>query len=491
MKSNRNKKKIVSFLVVSFLVILGAFNLPFVYAIHMEGDGATFYPDDDHPVQYGVFIPEPNMYSTMYIDASNQGRFALMDWQGDEDGIYELVDFPGEDISELYPWYFDDYYKDTTTNNDFIDPWLIDWINVTTLNPHDITLSNYSINSVFNYYVLIEGGDLTVPLNHSIPIQIDVMIESTGPKILKTDWLTDDPSNIINENIRLISPSGKIVDPDEEIATSHAVQPPIDIFDYLTFVAHETGAYRLLVYAEHNAGKPAYLNLEFLSSSINSLPLETLKFGGNAEDILMIEEKQYSTWQSNWFRINGERGDIFRLQLYKDYATEINGVPIEPIISIWSPCEDGYILDSSIAEGIHDIYFPTKGKAYISMVDADYGNWYRYSLFLNKYESIDYNIGDNKTTIRLSRDEGKILDFSVQEDSFIRFNLTAWDDPSGIPELNYLGTSNAFIFQDSKKIGCYDEINPLHTETVDSTDFNYYYMPAGNYKGIFRNSDET
>lgn len=481
-KSKINRKKIISFLIISFLVILGTFNLPIVYAIHEEGDGATVYPDAEHPIRYAVFIPEPNMYTTMSIGASSQGRFGMLNWQGGEDD-FELVDIPGEDISVLYPRYFDNYLMDSTTNNEYINPWDIDWINVTALNPLDVNMSSYTLNSVFNYYVMIEGNQLQVPLNHSIPMHIDIVIENQGPKVLKTDWLTDDPSKI-TQSIELISPSGKLVDFYEE--TVHAVSHGIDIFDYLTFVAHEPGTYRLLVNAKHSDGYPAFLTLEFLKSTISSLSLEELMFGGNSGEILMMEEIEYSSWQSNWFRINGKKGDIYRFELNEDYTTGV-----EPIIRIWTPCENGYTYSPTIGVGPHDIYFPTNDYAYVSFVDADYGDWYRYLLYLTDYETINYNIGDNTTIISINRDEGKILDFSVQEDTFIKFNFTTWEDPTGNPELNSLNTMNAFIFQDSKKLGCYDKISPLHTETVDSTDFHYYYLPAGNYKGIFRNSDET
>jgi len=484
MKSKINRKKFVSFLAISFLVILGTFNLPFVYALHMQGDTATVYPDNDHLIQYGVFIPEPNMYATMSIDASNQGQYTMMNQYG---GVYdtEKVDFLVEDISELYPWYFDDYLMNSTTDNDYIDPWMIDWINVTALNPHNTTLSPYSFNSVFNYYVLIEGGELTFPLNHSIPIQIDVVIESKGPKVLKADWLTDDPSKI-TQWVNLISPSGKEVGIYEETATSHAVTPSIDVFDYITFVAHETGTYRLLVYAEHDDGKPAYLNLKFLSSSIYSLPLEKLMFGGNGEDILTIEEKEYSTWQSDWYRINGEEGEIIRMELTEDYATGV-----KPIISIWSPCENGYVLDSPIGAGTHEIYFPTSGNAYVSFIDGDYGDWYRYSLYLRKYEVLNYNIGDNKTSIRISRSQSKTIEFSLEEDSFVRFNFTSLDDPAGEPYLDVLGTPNAFIFMDTKELDCYEIITPLESKLVGTKWFHYYYLPTGTYKGIIKNSNEA
>ncbi|MFX1373902.1 MAG: hypothetical protein ACFFCE_18800 [Promethearchaeota archaeon] len=482
MNSKSNRKKILSFLIVSFLLILGIFNVPFIYAIHMEGDGATFIPDDDHPVQYGVFLPEPNMYGTISIEASNQGRFAMLNWKGVEKD-HELVDFPGEDISDVYPWYFDKYYKDTSTSNDFIDPWMIDWINITTLNPHNITLSNYTINTVFNYQVLIEGNSLIAQLNHSIPFQIDVMIQSTGPKVLKMDWLTDDPSKI-SQWMSLISPSGKEVDYYDETATSHAVTPSVDVFDYITFVAHETGAYRLLVYAKHDEGKAAFLNLEFLSSSISSLPLESLEFCGNNEDILAIEEAEHSTWQSMWYRIKGEEGDIIRVDLTEDYTTGV-----EPIISIWNPGENGYVLDTPLGAGTYEIYFPIKENAYISFVDADYGDWYRYSLYSRKYESIGYNIGDNLTTVRLSRFESKVLEFSIEDDSFVRFNFTS--KQAGNPQLNTLGTENATIFMDSKKQDGYKVLSPIKSIIANNEWFHYYYMPSGTYKAIIKNSDEA
>ena len=74
----------------------------------MQGEGATFNPDSDHPTQYGVFIPAPNMYTTLSIDASNQGEYVIMDWLGGE-VAKETVDIPGNDISLAYPWYFENY----------------------------------------------------------------------------------------------------------------------------------------------------------------------------------------------------------------------------------------------------------------------------------------------------------------------------------------------------------------------------------------------
>ncbi|NVM34494.1 MAG: hypothetical protein HWN81_02790 [Candidatus Lokiarchaeota archaeon] len=489
MKTIYKNRKTYTCLAITLFLFFNILSLSPGIAIHMQGDGATFHLDEEDPLEYGVYHSSPNTVNTFSIDGSNQGVFTIMDWLGDFDLMtdQEIVDYPGEDISAAYPIYFDNYFTSSITNNDYINPWgSVNWLNISAYNAENETLSPYTLNSVFNYYVLIEGGELTAPLNHSIPMQIDIIIEGTGPKVLKADWLTVDPANLF-AMYYLVSPSGKMVTIDPQTAKSYAVDPPVEVFDYLTFGAHETGTYRLLVYAWHNLGNPAYLTLEFLKSSISSLPLETLKFVGNAEDILAIEEKEYSTWQSNWFKINGEKGDFFRLELNKDYVTEVMGNPLEPVISLWYPHENGYYFSSLTPnpEGIHDLYFLTSGNAYVSIIDADYGNWYRYSLFAKKYEPIDYNIGDNKTSIRISRDQRKVIKFSVEEDSFVRFNFT-----SILPGDPYFSGYN-FIYEDSKSLTSVNINSYLEDKEVDNEWFYYYYMPAGTYKALIQNSDET
>lgn len=481
MKSVIKKRKLIPLLVFLLFGLLNIFNLSSGIAMHMQGEGATFSLEKDDPLEYGVILPEPNMYATLSITGSNQGEFAFLLSEGTE-VAREIVDYPGEDISIVYPWFIPGYL-DTITDNDFVNPWSTLWLNISAYNAESETLSPYTMNTAFNYYVMPETGMLQVPLNHSIPMQIDITIGSLGPKILKYDWLTDDPSNI-GQSIDLISPSGKGVDYYKDTATTHALSPPIDLYDYLTFVAHEKGTYRLLIYAWHILDKPAYLTLEFLETSISSLSSETLVFEGNGDDTLMIEETEHSTWRSNWLSFNGEKGDIFRFELNKDYSTGE-----EPIISIWSPCDNGYILYPSITEGIHEIYFPTSGKAYISFIDAGYGDWYRYALYLSKYEDINYDIGGNSTSIRISRDQSKVIEFSLEEDAFVRFNYTS--TPPGNPYLDALGMTNAFIFIDSKDFDCYEILSPIETKVVDIEEFYYYYMPNGTYKAVIKNADET
>jgi len=488
MKSVFKNRKTYTFLAISLFLFFNILSLNPGMAIYMHDEGATFHLDKEDPLAYGVFLPEPNMYATLSIQGSNQGEFSLMWFEGMELAS-EIVDQPGDDISFMYPWYFDDCIS-TVTNNDFVDPIMNTfWLNVSAYNAENETLSPYNINTVYNYYVMNEEGKLQIPLNHSIPMQIDITINNLGPKILKYDWLTDDPGNI-DETYNLVSPTGKRLNIYRTLARSFAVSPSVRVFEYFTFVANEIGTYRLLVCAEHVAGLPAYLNLEFLSSSISSLPLEKLIFGGNSEDILAIEETEHSTWQSNWFRINGEKGDLLKLDLNKDYTTGV-----EPLIGIWSPCENGYLmLDLGIGEGTHDIYFPTKGYAYISFVDANYGDWYRYSLYLSEYETLDYTIGGNLTSVKISRDQRKAIEFSLEEDSFVRFNFTS--TPPGNPylysmDLYGMETVNGTIFMDSKTLNCYQVISPLDQKIANNEWFHYYYMPAGNYKAMIKNSNIT
>ena len=486
MKSSINKRKLIVGIGLITFIFFNVLTLSPANAKHMRGNGATFDLEKESPLAYGVIVPSPNMFATLSIVGSTQGVFKITDWKNSQPPLTEIVDVPGEDISIVYPWYFNfPGPVGSLTNNDYIDPWGTGWLNVSAFNAEADTLSPFTLNTVFDYYVMHETDNLKVPLNHSIPMQIDITIVKTGPKILKSDWLTDNPA-FISDFMYLISPSGKIMDWDFNTATSHAVSPAIDVFDYYSFVAYETGTYRLLVYAAHALGHPAYLNLEFMSISVSSLPSNTLVFGGNSDDLLSIGDSENADWQSKWFAINGNKGDFFRLELSRDYATGY-----EPSIYIWTKTNNGYMQSSSIGMGTHEIYFPTSGNAYISFTDADYADWYRYSLYVSKYSTVKYNIGDPLTTIRISRDQSKAIQFSVAEDSFVRFNFTTLNDPPGQPYLEALGSTPAFIYVNSKELAGYDINQYLKTKQAGSESFYYYYMPAGTYKAIIKNTDET
>jgi len=483
MKS-KNKKLIVIFTISAFF-LLNAFALTNGLAKTIDGDDATFNLDKEDPLgpeAYGAIIPSPNTMGRISIDGSNQGKFTVTDWLGNLPPIVEeIVSFSGEDISLYYPTYLDDYISESFTKTD-IDPWSdIRWLNISAYNAEAETLSPFTLNSVFDYYVLGEGGSLNAPANDEHPLQIDVIVKSGGPKVLQFDWLMANPAAAWYDYY-LISPSGKQMEAFincYEWPVEHITSPGTELFNYLIFTATEVGTYRLLFDVHHT--DPSSLYLEFLDTQISSLPTGTVKFAGNSDGILSIEEGSYADWQSQWFRISGKKGDLFRLDLFRDYATGV-----EPIIDIWTPCGNAYLLDFGNPPGIHEIYFAKSGYAYVSFTDWRFGDWYRYSLFLSKIETVQYTLGENLTTFMLSNEERKAIKFSLQEDSIVRFNYTRLN--LGLPEIYAFTTSKAFIYRDSSRFECFDINANLMTRTFGSTTFYYHYMPAGTYSAIIKNT---
>ncbi len=478
-----NKKKITPLIAIVLFILLGAFNISSGIAIHMQGDGATFNLDKADPVGYGVFIPAPNMYTTMSISGSNQGEFTIMEWDGwdaDPDN-QETVYYLGNDVSYAYPWYFEDLLLNSTTNNDYIDPWSVRWLNVSAYNAENDTLSPYTLNTVFNYYVMAEESELTVPLNNSMPMQIDLLL-SSGPKILKLDWLLDNPNaNPLSPSnkINLISPSGKIVNMPPPIAAREYFGAHT-IFYYTTFVAHESGTYRLLIYASY-APNPGYLNLEFLDFNVRDLTVDKVSFAGDGDDWPSYLERLEDEWDAEWYRISGKKGDKYSLDFGYDYKIRT------PLVNIFTPCEYGYNMDYNIISGTYDIYFPKTGNAYISFTDTETDGPFLASLYLKEIPVVEYNIGDNVTSIRVSRDQRKAIDFTVEQDSFVRFNYTYYGE--GLPNITSFDTHNDFIFKNAKKLDCYEALSPIETKQAGTMYFYYYYFPAGGYEAIIKNDD--
>jgi len=485
-KSKIQYKKIVQLLIIFCLVILGIFHLNSGYAIHKEGNGATVYPDYFNPIQYGAFIPEPNQYSAMSIEARNQGEFTIMDWSGFPIDS-ETVNQTGTDISSLYPWYFDDYMMDSTTDNDYINPWFdINWINISSQNPHDVVLSPYTFNSVFNYYTMTEGSTLTATLNSSIPIEIDILIKNKGPKILKINWLTDDPDKdpLLGGYYDLVSPSGKLIDCYKALAEYDITYPlhyNEQLFHYLPFVADETGTYSLLLKANYE--EPTQLALEFLDTPISNLPVNNLIFDGNTDEFPSAQDSWDIAWQNNWYQIRGEKGDLFKLEIGIDYSN------IYPTVNLWTPSENGYIKTLIGGAGVYDIYFPMTGTAYLSFIDEELEWWYRYSLFLTEFEVLNYTIGYDPFYIKLSRDQRKAIEFEIEKPCFVQFNYTSFSQPAGEPEIYADGTPYRFLFEDSNDLNGYDIISPIETKYVGSEKFDYYYFPNGTYKALARNKN--
>jgi len=481
MKSKINRKEKYIILAISLFLLFNTLTLSIGLAKTIEKK-STFNLDKDDPLGpegYGAIIPSPNTLSALFVDGTNQGKFTVTDWQANF-RAEEIVTYPGEDISLYYPLSLDNFWPESYSNVDAINPWTdVSWLNVSGYNAEAENLSPYSVNAVIDYHVM-GGGSLNAPFNYELPMQIDVLVKSPGPKVLKFDWLTDNPAAVVYSNF-LVSPSGKQVNYYEETARTQGV----DLFNYLIFTAYEVGSYRLIVEATYS--NPASLYLEFLNTDITSLPLNTVKFGGNSDGLMTIEPGSTPNWQSNWFKISGNKGDLYRLDLYTDYETG----PDIPTIDIWTPCRNGYLLDQAIAVGNHEIYFPDSGAAYVSFTDTTFGDLYRYSLLVTKAENVKYILGQDLTTYSISMDEIKNIWFSLQSESIVRFNYTRWSDPLGFPDIDALGDTNAFVFTNSKELEGYDINYAFMTRTVDSTLFYWHYMPAGTYKATIRNTDTS
>ena len=438
MRSIINKKKTFVILAIFLFLLFNVLAISNVYGATKQKD-AVFNLDKDDPLGpegYGAIIPSPNTLGAVYIDGTNQGKFTVTNWLG---GVVaeKIVSFPGEDISLYYPTDLAGYWTGSMSSNDEINPWSdVHWLNVSAYNAEAETLSPFTVSTVFDYYTMGEGGVFTQPFNYENPMQIDLIVKSTGPKVLKFDWLTINPA-AVGYGHWLNSPSGKHFDYYEAAAVFQGFDT---IYNYLIFTASEVGAYRLIVAA--SSVNPASLNLEFLDTDISSLSLNTVKFGGNFDDFATLDVSKTAMWQSNWFKFNGKKGEVFRLDIYEDFATGFT-----PTIDIWTPCGNGYLLDSNVGTGSHEIYFAKSGAAYVSLTDDDFEDWYRYSLLLTKADNVKYTLGD-KTTFSISMDETKTIEFSLKQDSIVRFNYTSLPNPLGAPAMDALGTPNAFIFRD-------------------------------------------
>jgi len=480
MKSTMKNKKIAIGSILLVFLLFNIFALSNVAAATIQDD-AVFDLDKEDPLgpeAYGALIPSPNALGALYVDGTNQGKFTVTDWSG---GIQaeEIVNYPGEDISLYYPTDLDSYGIGSISSNDEIDPWTeVHWVNVSAYNAEAETLSPFTVSTVFDYFAMEEGGVFSQPFNYDHPMQIDLIVKSTGPKALKLDWITPIPGSVTYMYF-LSSPSGKEVDCYDDEADFLGVNP---LYEYILFSASEIGAYRLIIGVVAFTD-PASLNLEFLDLDISSLHLESVRYGGNFDDYGTLDLTKIANWQSQWFKINGKKGEVFNLEIYEEFSTGFT-----PTIDIWTPCANGYILDGNVGTGSHEIYFGKSGVAYVSLTDDDFEDWYRYTLFLTKASNEHYTLGDT-TIFSISMDEAKTIQFTVPKDSIVRFNYTSFPNPTGAPVLNSLGTANAFIFRDSKNFMCYDINTAKITRTVDSTVLRWHYMPAGTYIGVIKNTN--
>ncbi len=470
------KRKLIPLLGFLLFGLLNIFNLSSGFAMQMQGEGVTFIPDDDNPTQYGVFRPAPNMYTGLSVDALNQGEFRIMNWFGGEEAK-ETISVPGENLTWVYPWYFDDYMRDSTTDNNYIDPWTdISWLNVTTLNPNNVTLSNYTFNSVFDYHSMKESEVLQVPLNSTVPMQIDVKISNTGPKILKIDTLSPTPDSHFLTALNIVSPLNKRVD----FTFDQAYFGGGDIiFNYVPFIAHEKGTYKILLRGS-TPTNPGFLNLEFLDFKLTDLKVDKVISAGDGDDYPNQQEQDEDEWDAEWFRIEGEKGDLYSLDIGYDYSLA------NPTINLYSPGRWGYNLYGNAGAGTFDIHFTRPGYVYVSLIDETTLAQCKAFLYLREIPQIDTSIGD-RLNVKVSNEEKLALSFTIEEDSFVRFNFTQYGN--GLANISSLGTIRGFIYEDSKKLEGYEIIQPIKTKTIDDMNFYYYYFPKGDYAAIVKNGD--
>jgi hypothetical protein len=479
MRSIISKKKTIIILAISLFLVFNVLAISNVYGATFQ-EQAVFDLDKEDPLGpegYGAIVPSPNTIGAVFVDGTNQGKFTVTDWTGTLPFGEEIVNYPGEDISLYYPTDLDNYWTGAMSLTDDIDPWTeVHWLNVSAYNAEADTLSPFTVSSAFDYYAMEEGAVFTKPFNYEKPMQIDLIVKSTGPKVLKLDWLTVNPALVMYMHF-LVAPSGKHVDYYEAPAIFQGITT---LYNYLVFTANEIGSYRLLIVAQHT--NPASLNLEFLDIDIFSLPISTAQFGANFDDFGTLDISKTAMWQSNWFKISGTKGEVFRLDIYEDFSTGFT-----PTISIWSPSQNGYFYQN-VGTGSHDIYLAKTGYAYISLTDINFGDWYRYSVLVTKASNEIYTLGD-KTTFNINMDEAKTVEFTISTDSIVRFNYTTLPNPAGLPTLNSLGNADAFIYRDSAEFQGYDINSAIFTKTVDSTEFYWHYMPRGTYKAVIRNTN--
>lgn len=478
------KNKVIPFLGISILLVLSILSSTAdVFAQYSHGTAGKFEPTKENPTEYGVIIPDPNIYATASIYGSNQGEFHIMNWDNSLSSD-EKVNVTGNDISLAYPWYFENYILDSTTNNGYIDPFNdINWANVSALGVENETVSAYFVNTVWNSYSMSGSGSLDISLNSSIPIEVNINIASSGPKMLKFNWNLDDPTVFPITATRLISPNNKTVARKYEQAYYSSVNPSNRIFSYMLFIADRPGTYRLLVNSQYGQ-EFAELNLEFMNFDITNIPKDGVVNGGDGADFPNVIEIWEDKWDMEWFKIDGKQGEHFVL----DYGL-IYGNEGSYSVYFWTPTEDGYAVSTDKLTGSYDLYFPTDETFFISLKDDVSMSPEKVSFSLKEVPLVQHEIGGNTTITKVSRNQRKAINFSVPEDSFVVLNYTSWG--KGNPKIVFDGTANDLIYRDSASMKGYGIIPPLREVVVDEKTYYYYYLPAGEYRALVKNVDIT
>jgi hypothetical protein len=295
----------------------------------------------------------------------------------------------------------------------------------------------------------------------------------------------------------LISPSGNVLTPNTHTTPVTFIETEISgdkQFDVVGFVAHETGAYKILVEPVSALVEDTTILLEFLNPTVNSLPLDTLTYSGPFGADPNYKAVLDANFWWGWNSFSATKGEKFRLDVGIDYA-DTNQVQYH--IDIWHPCGTGYrrqrIITDSTTGGTWDVLAAATGDIYVSILPWDMRATPRYGLYAQKISAETLTLNTTQS-VRISRDERKALDFTLEEDTFIRANISVignggammygWDNQM----LQW--TAGSFSYLDSLKPYCVSVMTPAHTKDANYS-YMYYFLPAGDYECLIRNSDIT
>jgi len=475
---------------IAFAIILfSCFNFNFVTADIVEGDDATFTVDGTNLIDFGVIVPDANQYGTLKIDGTSQASFNIADWDGGAPLFTESTEGaipPFTDITEYYPLYFQTahYLIDSRTNNPYIDPASdVQWFAASAFvspRPTD----PFTVNAIFDAYSMTEGASIAIPVTDGIPVQVDISIASTGPKMFILSGIADDPTSpAFTPTLTLISPSGKTV-------------TVVNMGGLVHFVAAETGKYKLLL-DETYTSEQGYITLEFTTAyqTKSTIPKNTLTMlGGDPMwDLVTFDQFTASMMETTWGMISGTKGDKLHVDIGYEYL-----MASEPIICAWLPTSYGYFLVPNINNFDpmeFELIFPETGTIYLSFTRTS-TNLYRAGVMIKSIPITTYTIGTD-ATVAVSQSERKAIKFTVAQDSFVRFNYTSGGSGAPFTPINYVpyiggSATPGFFFEDSSKIDVNDYIvNWVDRKYDDDSNFYYYYyyLPAGDYEFIVKNSD--
>jgi len=452
----------VFILLLGFLIPIGAVVATQVKSgSHHIAGSTNIETTDQSPTQYGVMIPEMNMYTTMSVKANNRGTIDFIKWDGS----------PGTVTGFSYS---SDYFnKDkidgtllSSNSMGAVNPWDTEWINVTGENE----TTNFNINAIANQYAMNEEESLVFNVNRSAPIEILIMISSKGPKTIKYQF---SDSSVSIDSVALISPSNKQIPLSPPNNAQYLYLNSFATFKFQEFVAYTIGEYRLLLVPTLTSTTSLTLKIEN-PTSISTLSGNQLSYIG-MEETPTFEESEENDWQSNWVRITGNSEKAYTLFFEKVF--QVNSVPQ---INLWIPTLTGFNPNLKGESFSQSLYFGDYTDVYyVSITDMLYGSRsnYRYSLNLREMPNEVYSIGSSKE-VKVSYDDEIQIRFNMGQSAFVRFNFTSNGD--GAPTFD-TGIPPNIYYYDSNSINGYSIRQPLLQKIFGGNTFYYYYLPEGDY----------